>query len=271
MTKRERIRWRLRAIRRVTRGPTVWLRHRGLSTKDVILAEYPKSGSTWLTFMLAETLTGVELDFENQARIVPAVGRHRRAPPMLEAGGRLLRSHEPYRKEYVKAVYLVRHIADVAVSYYNWLCWRLGRRIDFNRFLTELLEGRADSYGPWQAHVGSWLSAPVERLVVRYEDLRAAPEQTLRAVLEFLGAVADEVRIREAIDNNTLERMREKEKSTGQSLFKGRDERQSFVRRGSIGEAAEWLGQDHLRMIDALAGPALGHLGYATQPDPDAD
>jgi hypothetical protein len=264
----ERVRWRLRALTRAVRGPVVALRHRGLSPSDVILAEYPKSGSTWLTFMLAEILTGIPVGFDNHARVVPAVGRHHGTPPLLEAGGRLLRSHEPYRKGYVNAIYLVRHIGDVAVSYYEWLCWRLGRRIDFSDFLIDLLEGKADSYGSWQAHVESWLKAPIERLVVRYEDLRASPERTVTGILEFLGASWDENQVRHAIENNTITRMREKERATARGLFKDRQEHQSFVRKGRIGEAVDWLGQNDFRLIETQAGHALKQLGYEVQPGP---
>ena len=57
----DRFRWLARRHRRHLRGPAVALRYRGLRSSDVLLAGYPRSGTTWLTFVLADG-TAIERD-----------------------------------------------------------------------------------------------------------------------------------------------------------------------------------------------------------------
>ena len=69
-------------------------RHRGLLPEDVMLASYPKSGSTWLSFMLAELLwqAGREQTLLDN-RYLPQIGKQSRAIRRLPNGGRLIRTH----------------------------------------------------------------------------------------------------------------------------------------------------------------------------------
>ena len=58
-------------------------RHLGLAKQDVLFASYPKSGSTWLRFILTHALTGEAIDFD----LVPSL-----SPPARDPGGRSGRS-----------------------------------------------------------------------------------------------------------------------------------------------------------------------------------
>jgi hypothetical protein len=236
-----------------------------LTPADVVLDEYPKSGGTWVAFMLGEVLFGRPVDFENQEVLVPAVGRHAGLAPSLPGSGRFLRSHEPYRSEYRKAIYLVRNIADVAVSYFNNLRW-LRIEVSFKEFLPALLTGRVDGYGTWASHVESWLDASVgsgEILVVRYEELRTSPEELLLSMADFLGVEADQDRIRSAVANNSLERMREKQERARDSVFTDRDPASDFVRKGAVGDSASWMDPEDEHLIARYAGATLERLGYS--------
>lgn len=106
-------------VRRLWTG----VRHRTLGSADVPVAAYPKSGSTWLRFLLAEAVTGRTADFQSVGDVIPYVGKQRGAPHVLPSGGRLVKTHEPYRPEYRTSVYLVRDIRDVVVSYYYMYRW----------------------------------------------------------------------------------------------------------------------------------------------------
>jgi hypothetical protein len=236
---------------------------------DWILAEYPKSGGTWLAFMLGEALFGTEMDFSNQSRFMPAVGRQRQAPAVPQVGGRMLRTHERYQPAYARGVYLVRHIADVAVSYHRWLEWLGVTDVSFDEFLTEFLRGHVDGWGPWQRHISSWLDARSSTVhVVRYEDLRSDTEAVVAGVLRFVGAPVSASALTRAVENNSIERMREKEERARASVFATRTEGTHFVRSGAVGEGLRILRPDQIAMIDRFAGPQLRRLGYEMLPAP---
>jgi len=266
-----RVRWHLRRLRPLVRPPLVSVRHVGIREDDWIVAEHPKSGGTWLAFMLGEALFGTDMDFSNQSRFMPAVGRHRHAPVVPGVGGRLLRTHERWRPAYARGIYLVRHVADVAVSYHRWLEWLGVPGVSFDEFLPEFLKGHIDGWGPWQRHVSSWLDARSSAVhIVRYEDLRADTEGVLACALRFIGVPMDAAVLARAVENNTFERMREKEEGARSSVFGTRTEGTHFVRSGAVGEGLRLLRPDQIAMIDRFAGPQLRRLGYELLPAPGA-
>jgi hypothetical protein len=193
------------------RGLITYQRHRGLAPADVFLASYPRSGNTWAKFMLAELLTGSEADFVSIEGVVPMVGRHRQAPRLLPDGGRLIKTHEPYQREYRRALYLVRDVRDVALSLQRFRAMQGFAVESREEFLTSFIRGEVTGYGSWQAHVKSWLAAADSSsniLVVQYERLIDDTVTQLRVIVQFLGISVDEARLRATVENNQPARMR---------------------------------------------------------------
>jgi hypothetical protein len=236
-------------------------RHRACGPHDVILASYPKSGNTWLKFLLADILLDTEPDFERSERAIPVLGRPAPGAAPLPVGGHLWKSHEPYsplyRRRCARAVYLVRDARDVAISEYHFL-QRKGRfGGDLEGFLEIFLAGRADGYGSWDAHVRSftagWRGAPDARIVVRYEDLLADCAGTLAGVLRFLAVAAPPERVALAVERNAFAGMRAKEVVAAGTTPQ--------VRAGRAGQwRAQLTAEQAARFWSAL--PQLGRMGY---------
>ncbi len=273
---------RFKASRTKLRAPKAWWEHRGLSSKDVYLASFERSGNTWLRFVLMEILTKDNAGFLNVNQVLPELGTHMETKPTLPNGGRLIKTHYMYRPVYKRAIYLMRDVRDVMLS--NWArdkemgfaqYFDQGRGMD--GYVESFLKGKVTRFGSWQAHVNSWLHCPLAKngnlLVVRYEDLRANTEPGLMAMLEFLGIRADRDLIRRAIENNSLRAMREKEekaKKSGATLGKGTllrkhnidKEDARFVRSGSVGGWREKLSPAQIEMVAKHAAEALMRTGY---------
>lgn len=262
------------AVARLRRDPrlrrrAVRLRHRGLSSADAALASYPKSGNTWLKFMLGQLLGGNELDFDSVEAVIPNVGAHRSAPRLLPSGGRLVKTHEPFDAAggaFGRVVYVVRDGRDVAVSYYFHKL-RRGEQVGrFPDFLREFLTGRADGYGGWGEHVRSWLNSPFAAAgtlhVLRYEDVLAEPVAAVEAAATFLGAPVDPVRTAAVVAANAADRMRAKEPT---SMHLASDTRRAvpFVREAAAGGWNRWFSDDDRRCFMSVYGDELELLGYA--------
>ena len=253
------------------RNPVIWLRHFGTAPADVFLSSYPRSGNTWLRFLLCEILTGQQAHFRLVNQVLPEVGHHRSAPQLLQGGGRLVKSHECYRCEYKKAIYLVRDIRDVILSAYAFETERgfVGR--EFSDYLIPFLRGRTNGFGSWQRHVRSWLDGDIAKtgdlLVIRFEDMRSDPERVLVSVVEFLGVDVDLRAIQAAISNNTIDRMRMKEDNS-RAIFKSGTEEGRFVRKGSVKGWRNKLNEAQLQAINHFAGNELLRMGYALAGEP---
>ena len=229
-----------------------------------------------------EILTTGDAGFLNVNQVLPEMGTHREMKPVLPNGGRLIKTHEQYRSEYKRAIYLMRDLRDVMLS--NWARDKeMGFSAYFDHgkgmdgYVESFLRGKVTRFGSWQSHVDSWLNCPLAKngnlLVVRYEDLRRDTETGLLEMLEFLGINGDRDRIRRAIENNSLRNMREKEekaKNSGAPLVKGtllrkhnvNREDARFVRTGSVGGWREKLSDSQIDMVTRYAGEALLRAGY---------
>jgi hypothetical protein len=272
-------RLRAKAARSKIRVPMVWSWHLGLKSQDAFLASFPRSGSTWLRFMLYEILSGEDAGFRKIEDRLPEIHRHRGSQAILPGGGRLIKTHENYRSDYKRAVLLVRDVRDVFLSVYNsFTALDLTKFVsqgDMDSFLLSFLEGKVIHSGSWQRHTQSWLESPLAKngnlLVVRYEDLRKNPEQKLQELLQFVGIPADSRVIRRAIENNTLQQMRAKEdkaKKAGEtSILLGRrteafDEVSRFVRKGAVGGWRDKLTEAQVKLFEQYAGDTLATVGY---------
>jgi hypothetical protein len=243
--------------------PLTWIRHRNLIPSDVFVASYPRSGNTWLRFMLFQLLLGKAPSFNQIDLLVPDVGKQDKAVPVLRNNGRVIKTHEQYRREYKNAIYLVRDARDVALSefaYQNALGLIDG---DFDRFLGRFLRGEVNPFGSWTNHVNSWISAQDEDrariLVVRFDELRKNPESQLGQMMDFLEVPVTPETIRKAVEDNSVEKMRAHEKKNPLKVSgKG-----GFVRGGSVGGWHEKFTEAQTQLVQKNAGNVLSRLGYS--------
>ncbi len=259
---------RARAARTRLRRPLASLRHLGLDHADVFLASYPRSGNTMLRFMLAEALTGLPSSFDQIQEIVPEIGVHVNARQVVPGGGRLIKTHEPYRGEYRRGIYIIRDVRDVMLSSFareSALDVLHIRSID--KYVLPFMQGKMTRFGSWQGHIDGWLNSPLAKngdlLVVRFEEMRKDLAGTVARCLEFLGKKVDWDAIHNAVRNNSLNRMRAKE-DRAKTLPKSPGKEGRWIGKGSVHGWREKLTERQVQIVDEYAGDMLVSLGYAT-------
>jgi hypothetical protein len=115
-------------------------------------------------------------------------------------------------------------------------------------------------------------------MIVRYEDLRARPEETLARLLEFLGTPATEAQIADAVQFASYDNMKQMEQqrvfwlSGGRLVPKDRSNPNSYkVRRGKVAGYRDDFEPAQLAQIDQLVeatlDPVYGYTGAASGPD----
>lgn len=239
-------------------------RHRGLTGEDLFIASFPRSGNTWVRFVLADLATDAEQDFESVERAIPNVGWHACAPALTGWGGRMIKTHEPHRREYRRAIYLVRDFRDVLISAYRAYRPDPDDLSELDQFVDAFGSRFSSPYGAWVDHVRSWTSASSadEGIAVhRFEDLRADPVAGIRGLAEFAGISTSEQRISAALARNTSEDMRQREHANLKFLEQSFGRMSLGVREGAAGRWQQLLTDRHL---DVLA-PELElnrELGY---------
>jgi hypothetical protein len=244
--------------------------HRGLNASDVFLASYPRSGNTWMRFVMYELLTGAPTDYAAVRRTIPYVGYHRGTAALLEDGGRVIKTHEPFRAVYggKRAIYIVRDPRDVAISEHKFRTRNGAYNKGLDVFIDEFLDGKVQRFGSWAYHVTSWLDSDLAaggRLhVVKFEELRADTPGVVQDVLDFLGVERSPGEVKAAVEANSVENMRRKEDASTMKkrIAKSPPPDSRFVNKGAVGGWRDILSDDQIRRIGDATAPVLRRVGY---------
>jgi hypothetical protein len=226
---------------------------------DTFIVSYPKSGNTWVRFLLANALyRGATVDFHTIHKLIPEVGADEERPPALPRP-RLFKSHAPYQSAYPRVIYILRDGRDVYSSYFHYRQPDLPDDATFEAFL----EG--DRWPTrWSEHVEGWMNAAASEsedvLVVRFEDLKENSVRELRRMLSFLGkeSIAGE-RIQQAVKASSFENMRRLERERGRKHGRVED----FMRNGEAGGWEEMFTEEARNIFRRKEGDVLARLGYA--------
>jgi Sulfotransferase domain len=238
---------------------------------DVFIVTYPRSGTTWLGYMLAcllarersEELTLLESSF---GRVVPDINNEYYGTGSLTKyadlkSPRIFRTHARFQIKFPNVVYLVRDPRDVMVSYYHFLRFTKPHfDISLEHFVLT-----SDSYiYPWDKHVSGWLCESVRprRLIVRYEDFHEHCADVLASVCEFSHINCSREDISKAVECGKFERMREIEERFGMDGQRG-SSGERFVRRGKVGGWRGELDENCRCLIEQRYEKLMERLGYS--------
>lgn len=218
-----------------------------------LVAEYPKSGGTWVGRMLSNYL---RLPFPQESRL----------PIVMPA---VLHNHWEYNPHYPSTLYVYRDGRDVMVSLYFHLLAQRGKVAGVGKvsngpgrslgaalpdFIVSELKRPSGAPIPWHRHIEGWHRRPAVGKL-RYEDLLKDPVVTMRAGLAAAGIEADDERLAEAVDRESFVKV-----SGGRKP--GQEERGSFLRKGVAGDWRNYFTRQAAEVFNARAGPMLEELGY---------
>jgi len=175
-----------------------------------------------------------------------------------------MRTHDPYAGRCNKAIYLVRDVRSVLLSQYRQAL-RSGYRGDLESFLQTFTTGNVNPFCFWGDHVNFWLDSELagsgRLFVVRFEALRQDTQAELSKLLDFLEVSVLPETIAEAIADNSLERMREKEDRASSKEIRNVGDRHRFVGEGSVTGWQGKLEPEQLRRLEEAARSALDRVG----------
>ena len=223
---------------------------------DAFLISYPKSGRTWLRYLLSVYLARhASLDFDpdlySTFRVMPNfdLDKQRGLPSRLQtrAGNLPLIavSHRGFETDLfarVPVVMLVRDPRDVLVSSYFHQTRHKHR---FDGSIAEFLEYEAFGAASIAEYHNEWAKGLECRssLVLSYEEMTKATVETVEAILAFLGIPVDATWLNEAVEKARFDKMQKKERETGipGHEYNKKDADDSRVRRGKVAGYTDYL------------------------------
>ena len=201
---------------------------------DLYVVEFPKSGVTWLSSILANVAlisSGRReiASFTAAHLFIPDIHVSRHVgtalydtPPM-----RMIKSHAEFNPNYNFVIYLARNPLDVMKSYFRFIKETSGP--EFASF-DEFCHSEKVGIPAWKRHVASWFEGKVicQRVhLCRYEDLIANAVQEIELISRNYGWNIEKSAIEMAVTRSSVETMKESER-----LYKSRNPRytMTFIR-----------------------------------------
>jgi hypothetical protein len=241
-----------------------------LKHTDLYLVEFPKSGITWLSFLLANLevrISGIEkeINFFNiidyVADIHGSIYINEKELPGF--GCRLIKSHSEFNPKYTKLIYLVRDPRTVMISYFYFLK-NLGI---YQNGISEFIRDNRYGAACWNRHVHGWVNQSVLQqkiIFVRYEDLHTGPVQLLNNIVKYLGLNIQPEKIQEAVNASSFENMRNYEEMARiYDVRRGKSGKYNsfeFVRKGEINY--QELSENDIEYVNTNCREMMQLFGY---------
>nr|GME03733.1 flavonol 3-sulfotransferase-like [Ipomoea batatas] len=233
---------------------------------DVLLASYPKSGTTWLKALLFSIVNRATYNVDDMMH------------PVLNSN-----PHELIRSSSCRIVYVFRDPKDVLVSYWHFL-YKLRPKesssISLQEAFNQFSRG-ASTYGPYWDHVTSYYKAsiqfPNKVFFVRYEDLKTETVFHVKRLAEFVGWPFSEEEENEGVvqkitDLCSFDKLSNLEVNKNGSLLIGKLPtgrtvsviNNVFFRKGEIGDSKNHLSEEMRGILDQITDDKFNEVGLTT-------
>lgn len=246
------------AVLETLRGPRrVW-------ADDVFIAGYPKSGNTWMRFLIANMMAPEkEITFRNLNEFVPAI--HHPAFQDNYPRPRVIKTHWPAFDVFPRMIYIFRDARDVMVSHYHYAVKKGQFKGPFSKFLKK--NYRHKHYGSWHEHVNSALDRaerdPQNVVILQYEKMLQNPVEGATRMAQLCGFDLSPTEISAAVERCEFSRLQKNEAKHGSlDSVLGKNSGFQFFRAGRAGQYDTLFSQRDMSEFLEVVGPTLQRLGY---------
>ena len=243
-----------------------------------IIVSYPKSGRTWLQKMIIEAIC-LERGIKEKINDITELSEMVDLPLILSThAGSSWEEHiqdentvsvDDWSKySHAKVVFLYRDPRDILVSQYHHIVNRTGYMTFHKDYV---IDNKNVGLLKIINFMNKWLKnsdAHSDKIMsLSYETMRQDTETDLARLFEFWDIPVSPENIKQAIENCTLDKMRQKEKENADSPWmvtkKGAGSNAFHSRKGMIGEYLEFFSEDQVDQINDKINEKLdARFGY---------
>lgn len=262
---------------------------------SLLIIAHPKSGNTWLKVMLSRLyqvrhglpasllINSNELALRNAA--IPAIAATNGYYSHEGVIGALLAADGPASElRHKPIVFLARNPCDIAVSWYFQFTKRQSAHKQelINHFIDHPIDRRRISLWDFVRHsdiglpflidyLNTWernLAHLDQGLLIRYEELRSQPIETLKRITGLMEESFSDAEIEEAVQFGSFDNLRKLEgqgffRQGGLTLRNPKDPNSFKVRRGKVNGYRDYFTPDQVAELEDLVrirlSPSLGY------------
>lgn len=220
---------------------------RTLHSDDIFVVSFPKSGNTWVRFLLANMIKGNgEVTFLTINDYVPGIYNFK-GKINKKKSGRFIKTHDYFFDCYPKSIYIYRDYRDVVISYYHYLKGHNQFRGSLSEFIRS--DQLKTDFGTWEEHVSAAINFrnefPQRILFVGFDELKHAPEKTVKRMAEFC-RLSLKQSPEEIVQQCTFENLKETEETHGRVF---NNSNVNFFRSGQSEQWKTELNTDDLEVL----------------------
>ncbi|KAF7129939.1 hypothetical protein RHSIM_Rhsim10G0059200 [Rhododendron simsii] len=251
---------------------------------DVILASFPKTGTTWLKALLYSVINRASINqlvTNHPHELVPSLemqvygGPVANSPPHFpsntSSSASIFSTHIPYQilgetlnSSDCRVIYVARNPKDTLISLWHFEnSIYLGQKREpqpLEDIVTSFCEGSV-TFGPYFDHVLGYQKESLERpekfFFITYEELKSDPNVHVKRLAEFLGCpfVGEDMeeQVEEVVRSCSIETLKKHEVNNSSVVpswtivpYK------SLFRKGQVGDHMNYLTNDMIEQIDAI-------------------
>tara|TARA_B100000900_G_C20440645_1_gene658890 strand:- start:51 stop:878 length:828 start_codon:yes stop_codon:yes gene_type:complete len=272
--------------------------------KNIFLASYPKSGNTWLRSIIGNfynfdkefslnDLKSIPLlsikkhfsEFENKVyinnddlhfdwvsqNIIKCQNILNKKTNHLNIFKTHSVRHKNFTNETVNAgfIYIVRDPRDIIVSLKNFSGKEIDKTIDeflFSKSLMITTNGAQELLSTWELNIQSWLNySSVPRLIIKYEDLKLNPKETILNIKDFLNKIhrlnisLRDQDIDKIIENTNFNNLKKLEYKNG---FDEATIHSKFFRSGTSNQWKNILSHSQAKLIEKNLKSLMKYFNY---------
>lgn len=235
-----------------------------INPDDVFLVSYPKSGNTWLRFILAYLKNGTSttINFHQLENIVPDVYVSKDIID-TQKSGRIIKTHDIFFEGYPRVIYIHRDYRDALISYYYFVLAYKFFDGTFSEFIRSNIVLR---HGSWKQHIKAMKKYKQENpdkiLVLSYESLLNNFDKSVESINRFCG-FKKEVDLNKLKEKTSFSELKKIENEFGSRFMS--NTKQNFVREGKSGGWKEFYSKEDLDFLysDKELVSLMNELGYS--------
>lgn len=236
--------------------------------KNIVVAGYPKSGTTYLTKLLSDLLDSpIEgfLDQPSHEEIAKTKNKFATSEYGIYKAHQTINDLRISKTKIFRTIYIVRDPRDVIISGANFfnkpkhqLLYPVGVRDSLEAMTKNVIYGGRLPWcqTKWSEHVIEYLRPSSDKIILRYEDLINDPLSSLKKISKFLNVSKKDNELNSIIKDNDIEKKR------NEAILENNEKYLRYLGKGKVGEWKTTLTEKQIDEVERHLHSVMTVLNY---------